>query len=64
MVYTPLLSALRRLRQEDHEFEVSPSYIVRPCLKKTNKKTKIEQQNKKKPNKKHLYQFPSILEPE
>jgi hypothetical protein len=35
--YIPVITVLRRLRQEDHELEVSLSYIVRPCLKKINK---------------------------
>jgi hypothetical protein len=26
-----------RLRQKDHEFEVNPGYIGRPCLKKKKK---------------------------
>jgi hypothetical protein len=30
----PVISALRRLRQEDHEFETSLDYIVRPNLKR------------------------------
>jgi hypothetical protein len=29
----PVIPALRRLRQEDLEFKVSLSYIVRICLK-------------------------------
>ena len=28
-----VILVLRRLRQEDHECEGSPGYIVRPCLK-------------------------------
>jgi hypothetical protein len=28
----PIISALRRLRQEDHEFKTSLGYTVRPCL--------------------------------
>jgi hypothetical protein len=32
---TVVIPELRRLRQEDCEYEVSFSYKVRPCLKKT-----------------------------
>jgi hypothetical protein len=31
----PVIPVLRRLRQENHEFEASLNCIVRPCLKKT-----------------------------
>lgn len=34
--YTPTIPALRRLRQEDCEFEASLSSTVRPCLKRVN----------------------------
>jgi hypothetical protein len=33
----PVISALGRLRQEDHEFEVSLGYIVKLCLKNIRK---------------------------
>jgi hypothetical protein len=33
MVRTPVIPALERLRQEDHEFKTSLVY-VRPCLEK------------------------------
>jgi hypothetical protein len=33
-----VIPALRRLRQEDSEFHVSLSYIVRPCPKNNNQK--------------------------
>jgi hypothetical protein len=33
--YTFVKPALRRLRKEDHEIEVSLGYTVRPCLKHT-----------------------------
>jgi hypothetical protein len=36
--FTPIIPSLRRLRQEDLEFEGNLSYIARLCLKKGRKK--------------------------
>jgi hypothetical protein len=36
----PVTPALRRLRQKDHEFEVSLGYIARSCLEKQTNKNK------------------------
>jgi hypothetical protein len=33
----PVISVLRRLRQEDVKVEASLAYIARPCLRKTKK---------------------------
>jgi hypothetical protein len=41
VVVTPIIPALRRLRQEDLEFETSLGYIVRPCYKKKKKRNRI-----------------------
>jgi hypothetical protein len=41
----PVSLALRRLRQEDHEFQASLGYIARPCLKQTKQNKQIN--NKK-----------------
>jgi hypothetical protein len=30
----PIILALRRQKQEDHEFKVNLDYIARPCLQK------------------------------
>jgi hypothetical protein len=35
---TPAALALRRLREEDHNFKASLGYIPRHCLKKTKEK--------------------------
>jgi hypothetical protein len=36
----PIIPALGKLRQEDHELQASLGYLVRPCLKtKTNPHT-------------------------
>jgi hypothetical protein len=40
----PITPALRRLRQEDHEFNISLGFMARPCLKKN-------QPNKQQPKK-------------
>jgi hypothetical protein len=32
------IPSLRKLRQEDQEFEASLNYLTRPCLKKKKKK--------------------------
>jgi hypothetical protein len=40
VVGTPAIPALRRLRQEDHEFKTSLAYISRPYFKNTAKKKK------------------------
>jgi hypothetical protein len=43
--YTPVISALGRLRQEDCESKASLEYIVRPYLKKKKKKKSQLEQN-------------------
>jgi hypothetical protein len=40
--YTPVISALGRLRQEDVQFKSSLGYILRSCLKKTTKRATKE----------------------
>jgi hypothetical protein len=43
---TPIISALGRLRQEDHKFEVSLGYIARLSLRKqTNKQNNQNKTN-------------------
>jgi hypothetical protein len=41
--YTPVIPALRKLRQEDHKFKVSLGYIERPCLEKKRDSGQTEQ---------------------
>jgi hypothetical protein len=41
-----VITALRRLRQEDHKVKASLGYRMRPCL--NNKKTKNQKKKKKK----------------
>jgi hypothetical protein len=38
----PVIPPLRRLRLEDHEFESSLDYIVRPYLKKKKKRKNVK----------------------
>lgn len=47
--------ALRRLRQEDNEFNVSPHYIVKPCLKMNKNSLSWNPEGKK--NEKSLLQL-------
>jgi hypothetical protein len=35
-LHTPVIPAIKRLRQEDLKFKANLSYIGRPCLKKKN----------------------------
>jgi hypothetical protein len=47
-----VITALRRLRQEDHKVKASLGYRMRPCL--NNKKTKNQKKKKKKRKRKIL----------
>lgn len=42
MLALPIIPGLRRLKQEDHEFESSLSYRVRPCLNIKQKAVELE----------------------
>jgi hypothetical protein len=42
--HSSLISALRRLRQEDHEFEGYLGYMMIPCLKKAEQNVHGEEQ--------------------
>jgi hypothetical protein len=37
--HTPVITALKKPRQEDYKFQTNLGYIVRPCLRKQNKRT-------------------------
>jgi hypothetical protein len=41
--FTPVIPGLRRLRQENHEFQASLGYIVRACVKKQKPEREREQ---------------------
>jgi hypothetical protein len=40
VVVKPVISALGMLKQESHKFKVSLGYMVRPCLKQSQKERK------------------------
>jgi hypothetical protein len=46
----PIIPAFGRPKQEDHKFEVSLSYTVRPCFKNQN----CKKQRKSHPQSNHL----------
>jgi hypothetical protein len=56
--YTPIISALGRLRQEDFEFKTSLGHTMRPYLKKEQQKT-----NQAKPIHNHLGSFSNMFVP-
>jgi hypothetical protein len=39
-LHKPIIPALRRLRQENHEFKFSLGYKARPCLKQNKNQRK------------------------
>lgn len=56
-----IIPALRRLRQEDLNFEIGLSCILRCCLRKQETKIKNQNQKKTNPPKKQNKTSPDIM---